>query len=56
LPANRVLYRDGVPVGAIVSGKPRVLGEQDADAQNAVRWHLVKRGFDRPEAAAFVSK
>jgi ATP-dependent Lhr-like helicase len=56
LPANRVLYRDGVPVGAIVSGKPRILGEQDAGAQNAVRWHLVKRGFDRPEAAAFVSE
>ncbi|OTP69670.1 DEAD/DEAH box helicase [Caballeronia sordidicola] len=47
IPGNRVLYRDGVPVGAVIAGKTRFLTELDHESQERVRWHLVRRSFDR---------
>jgi ATP-dependent Lhr-like helicase len=44
LPGNRVLFRDGVPVGAMVAGKPRFLTELDGVGQEIVRLGLVRRG------------
>ncbi|SAL77643.1 Lhr family helicase [Caballeronia telluris] len=43
LPGNRVLFRDGVPVGAVVAGKTRYLVELDAEERETVRSKLVKR-------------
>jgi ATP-dependent Lhr-like helicase len=43
LPGNRVLFRDGVPVGAVVAGKTRYLLELEGEAREAVRTKLVKR-------------
>ncbi|KQR74147.1 ATP-dependent DNA helicase [Burkholderia sp. Leaf177] len=47
IPGNRVLYCDGVPVGAVIAGKTRFLTELDKESQERVRWHLVRRSFDR---------
>ncbi len=47
LSGNRVLYRDGLPVGAVVAGKMRVVGLIDVEGQAAVRWHLVRRPYDQ---------
>jgi ATP-dependent Lhr-like helicase len=55
LPGNRVLYRDGVPVGAVIAGKTRFLAELDAQSQERVRWHLVRRSFDRMPASPVLS-
>ncbi|CDY74746.1 Lhr-like helicases [Caballeronia glathei] len=43
LAGNRVLYRDGVAVGAVIAGKTRYLVELDAEAREAVRSGLVRR-------------
>jgi ATP-dependent helicase Lhr and Lhr-like helicase len=51
LPGNRMLYRDGVPVGAVIAGKTRFLAELDAQSQERVRWHLVRRSIDRMPAS-----
>ncbi|SDK09207.1 ATP-dependent helicase Lhr and Lhr-like helicase [Pseudomonas indica] len=40
---NRVLYRDGVPAAAIVSGKPQYWLELDADSARQVQARLVQR-------------
>jgi ATP-dependent Lhr-like helicase len=55
LPGNRVLYRDGVPVGAVIAGKTRFLTELDTESQERVRWHLVRRSFDRMPASPVLS-
>ena len=55
LPGNRVLYRDGVPIGAVIAGKTRFLVELDAESQERVRWHLVRRSFDRMPASPVLS-
>jgi ATP-dependent helicase Lhr and Lhr-like helicase len=47
LSGNRVLYRDGLLVGAVVAGKMRVVGLMDVEGQAAVRWHLVRRPYDQ---------
>jgi ATP-dependent Lhr-like helicase len=54
LPGNRVLYCDGLPVGAVIAGKTRFLVELDAQSQERVRWHLVRRSFDRMPASALM--
>jgi ATP-dependent helicase Lhr and Lhr-like helicase len=43
LAGNRVLYRDGVPVGAVIAGKTRYFGEVEGEARERVRLALVKR-------------
>ncbi|MDR5754024.1 MULTISPECIES: DEAD/DEAH box helicase [unclassified Caballeronia] len=43
LPGNRLLFRDGVPVGAVIAGKTRYLVELDAEERETVRSKLVKR-------------
>ncbi|SAK93287.1 DEAD/H associated [Caballeronia fortuita] len=43
LAGNRVLYRDGVPVGAVIAGKTRYFGDEDGEARERVRLALVKR-------------
>jgi ATP-dependent Lhr-like helicase len=43
LAGNRVLYLDGVPVGAVIAGKTRYLGDFDAEARERVRLALVRR-------------
>ncbi|SAL19153.1 Lhr family helicase [Caballeronia humi] len=43
LPGNRVLFRDGVPVGAVVAGKTRYLLGLEGEAREVVRTKLVKR-------------
>jgi ATP-dependent helicase Lhr and Lhr-like helicase len=55
LAGNRVLYRDGVPVGAVIAGKTRYFGEVDGEARERVRLALVKRtarSLSAPPAAA----
>jgi ATP-dependent Lhr-like helicase len=47
VPGNRVVFRDGVAVGAMVAGKTRFLAELDAAGKESVRWFLVRRSFDR---------
>jgi ATP-dependent Lhr-like helicase len=54
LPGNRVLYRDGLPVGAVIAGKTRFLIELDAESQERVRWHLVRRSFDHMPSSPMV--
>jgi len=54
LPGNRVLYRDGLPVGAVIAGKTRFLVELDTESQERVRWHLVRRSFDRMPSSPMV--
>jgi len=55
MPGNRVLYRDGVPVGAVIAGKTRFLTELDNESQERVRWHLVRRSFDRAPISPVLS-
>ncbi|MDR5797352.1 DEAD/DEAH box helicase [Caballeronia sp. LZ008] len=43
LAANRVLYLDGVPVGAVVAGKTRYFGDFDGEGRERMRLALVKR-------------
>ncbi|WP_250453409.1 DEAD/DEAH box helicase [Caballeronia sp. ATUFL_M2_KS44] len=43
LAGNRVLYLDGVPVGAVIAGKTRYFGDIDGDARERMRLALVKR-------------
>ncbi|AET91291.1 DEAD/DEAH box helicase domain-containing protein [Burkholderia sp. YI23] len=43
LAGNRVLYLDGVPVGAVIAGKTRYLGEFEGEGRERVRLALVKR-------------
>ncbi|MCQ4323371.1 ATP-dependent DNA helicase [Stutzerimonas stutzeri] len=43
LPGNRILYRDGVPLAALVAGKPQLLAELDEVGQHEVR-RLLGRG------------
>jgi ATP-dependent Lhr-like helicase len=43
LPGNRLLFRDGVPVGAVIAGKTRYLVELDGEERETVRSKLVKR-------------
>ncbi|WP_250535098.1 DEAD/DEAH box helicase [Caballeronia sp. AZ10_KS36] len=43
LAGNRVLYLDGVPVGAVIAGKTHVFGDADAPMRERVRLALVKR-------------
>ncbi|WP_277185857.1 DEAD/DEAH box helicase [Caballeronia sp. BR00000012568055] len=55
LAGNRVLYRDGVPVGAVIAGKTRYFGEVEGEARERVRLALVKRtarSLSAPPAAA----
>ncbi|GAB5094782.1 Lhr family helicase [Caballeronia sp. HLA56] len=40
---NRVLFLDGLPVGAVVAGKTRYLGDFDGDTRERIRLALVKR-------------
>jgi len=44
VPGNRVVFMDGVAVGAIVSGKFRFLTTLDGGGQEVVRGYLVGRG------------
>jgi ATP-dependent helicase Lhr and Lhr-like helicase len=46
VPGNRVVFRDGVAVGAMVAGKTRFLADLDAAGKESVRWFLVRRSFD----------
>jgi ATP-dependent Lhr-like helicase len=46
VPGNRVVFRDGVAVGAMVAGKTRFLTDLDAAGKESVRWFLVRRTFD----------
>jgi ATP-dependent Lhr-like helicase len=46
VPGNRVVFRDGVAVGAMVAGKTRFLTDLDAAGKESVRWFLVRRSFD----------
>ncbi|SPB13154.1 putative helicase [Caballeronia novacaledonica] len=43
LAGNRVLYLDGVPVGAVVAGKTRYFGDIEGEGRERVRLALVKR-------------
>jgi ATP-dependent Lhr-like helicase len=43
LPGNRILYRDGVPLAALVAGKPQLLAELDEAGQHEAR-RLLGRG------------
>jgi ATP-dependent helicase Lhr and Lhr-like helicase len=43
LAANRVLYLDGVPVGAVIAGKTRYIADVDGDKRECIRLALVKR-------------
>lgn len=43
LPGNRILYRDGVPLAALVAGKPQWLVELQAPEQELVRRALARR-------------
>jgi ATP-dependent helicase Lhr and Lhr-like helicase len=43
LAGNRVLYRDGVPAGAVVAGKTRYFADADAPGREDIRLALVKR-------------
>lgn len=43
LAGNRVLYRDGVPVGALIAGEVELFGEQAADDQARARELLIRR-------------
>ncbi|SAK89202.1 Lhr family helicase [Caballeronia ptereochthonis] len=43
LAGNRVLYLDGLPVGAVIAGKTRYLGDFDGEARERVRLALVRR-------------
>jgi ATP-dependent Lhr-like helicase len=43
LPGNRLLFRDGVPVGAVIAGKTRYLVELEGEERETVRAKLVKR-------------
>ena len=43
LAANRMLYLDGVPVGAVVAGKTRYFGDFDGEGRERMRLALVKR-------------
>ncbi|WOC77116.1 DEAD/DEAH box helicase [Stutzerimonas frequens] len=44
LPGNRILYRDGVPLAALVAGKPQWLLELDEPAQREVLRRLTSTG------------
>ncbi|MGX7003395.1 DEAD/DEAH box helicase [Caballeronia sp. KNU42] len=55
VPGNRVLYCDGLPVGAVIAGKTRFLVELDAQLQERVRWHLVRRSLDRMPASPLIA-
>ncbi|SAK57764.1 DEAD/H associated [Caballeronia calidae] len=43
LAGNRVLYLDGVPVGAVIAGKTRYFGDFDGAGRERLRLALVKR-------------
>jgi len=43
LAGNRVLYLDGVPVGAVIAGKTRYFGDVEGEGRERVRLALVKR-------------
>jgi ATP-dependent Lhr-like helicase len=43
LAGNRVLYLDGLPVGAVVAGKTRYFGDVEGEGRERVRLALVKR-------------
>ncbi|MBC8639082.1 DEAD/DEAH box helicase [Caballeronia sp. EK] len=43
LAGNRVVYLDGLPVGAVVAGKTRYFGDVEGEGRERVRLALVKR-------------
>ena len=44
LPGNRILYRDGVPLAALVAGKPQWLLDLDEPAQREALRRLISTG------------
>ena len=44
LPGNRILYRDGVPLAALVAGKPQWLLDLDEPAQREALRRLTSTG------------
>ena len=45
VPGNRVLYRDGVPLAALIAGKPQYLAELDAATRDQLRTQLIRRAY-----------
>ncbi|MNJ81448.1 hypothetical protein D3C81_2237940 [compost metagenome] len=43
LVGNRVLYRDGAPLGALIAGKPVLFGELPAEEERVAREMLIRR-------------
>nr|WP_256966513.1 hypothetical protein [Pseudomonas aeruginosa] len=41
--ANRLLYRDGAPLAALVAGKVRMLAEVDGETAQQIRALLIRR-------------